>query len=199
MHIADGTYHIVTKIHACKRDRVDAHIEQGSSAEFGLEESLHLVYLIAECGGEHFGFSYGTTIHDFLYLARHGHIASPDGFCDEDAPLLGKCQEFSGLTCIGRKSFLHQARLAMLYRQTGVGIVMGMRGGHIDDIHLRVIDQFFIRAIGFLYVVLFGKGNCFIKRTGCHGIAFTSFWFAGQGLSHLSSNLSCSKYSQSHS
>ena len=163
--VADLTYDFGAEIHAGKVECIDADIEEGATCEFGKEDALLVLHIVAEAGLKDLGLANNTAVHDLLDLAREGHVAGPNGFGDEDAFLMGEVEELDGFGSVGGEGFFDETRLAVLESEAGVGVVVGMRRGDVDEIDVGVLDKGIIAVVDAGTAVALGKGLGLLEGT----------------------------------
>ena len=74
--------------------------------------------------------------------------ARPDGFHEEEVFGLGGFDEFPGLRGVGREGFFAEDGLSREEAEHGVLVVVGVRGGDVDDVDVGVFHELVIGAVG---------------------------------------------------
>ena len=182
--IADLTNDFGAEVHAGEVERIDTYVEEGSSGEFGEEDALLVLHIVAEAGLEDLWLTDDAAVHNLLDLVREGHIAGPDGFGDEDAFFASEVDEFAGFGGIGGEGFLDEAGFAVLEGEAGVSVVMGMGRGDVHEIDVGIVDEGFVGVIDTGAAVALGEGLSFFEGAGGDGIDLVTR-DRGDGLTHL--------------
>ena len=182
--VADLTDDVGAEVHAGEVERINAEVEQGTSAEVGTDDARLLLHHVAEAGLEEAWLADDAAVHHFLDLVREGHVAGPDGFGEEDAALVGDVEELAGFGCVGGEGFFDETGLAVVEGETGVGIVVGMGRGDVHEIDVGVLDEGFVAVVDAGAAVALGEGLGFLEGAGCDGIDFVA-WDGGDGFAHL--------------
>ena len=159
-----------TKHHLGKVQGINPHIQQGTSGQGRLHNALFSHDLIAQVGGEHSGLSNDARVHHLRDDLPHRLVSGPDGLGEQQALVCGPLEHLSCLLSIGGKSLLAQDMLSVLQAHHDMLIMVRVRGGHIHQLDLLVLEHLLIAAVGSLYAVGLGKLLGPFQIPGCHSI-----------------------------
>ena len=182
--VAHHALHLCTEEHTREVDGIHAQVEQSAAAQFGPHDALLVVYLIAERGGEHPWTAYHTALQHLGYLPAQGHVAYPHGLGQVYPTLTRQPDECLGLVCIHSESLLHQACLAGKQSLAGGFVVVRMRGGDVEQLHIGVLQNGIVGAIRPLDAQRGGKSAGLLGRPRCHCL-HTHLGHLGQCAGHL--------------
>ena len=161
--------------HAGKIQRIHTEIQQSSAAEFRPHHPLHMCQRISQISAQ------GCDVSDHLAVDQvqdhlpAWHIAGPDRLGQQKSLLLCQADHFPRLLRVHRKRLLTEDVFPVLQSQLCVGIMHRMGRRHIDQIHLRIADQFFIGTVRFRKPLRLRKGFRTGQFSGSHGIRFHIF------------------------
>ena len=109
-----------------------------------------------------FGIAY-LHIHDLtdaprvdniLHLLEIRQITAVIGYETGNARLLGDTIDAGTILIAGRKGFLNINRFAGLHGHDGISGMTGRRCGHINSVHIGIVDEFLRIGIPFLDTML---------------------------------------------
>jgi hypothetical protein len=121
----------------------------------------------------------GVDRHDLTDDATGYHLlgledqrvgAHPDGFHGEDLPVPGGGQHLAGLGGVQSQRFLDQDGLSGRDRHQRLLAVEGVRGGHVHDVDLGILDHGPVAAMAAARPEARGEGSRAVGVTCGHGI-----------------------------
>ena len=105
---------------------------------------VQVLHVIGEDRADLPDASCGDDLADTDHMRQ---IPGPHRLGDQHPGGLRCALELLGLGLIQREGFLHQGVLAVLDRQQRIGVMHGMRGGDVDDVHLSICGQLLVGAV----------------------------------------------------
>ncbi len=88
-----------------------------------------------------------AILNHFPNLDAQREKPSPHRFHQKQLLLPGRLDQFLRLRRIDRERLLAQYMFARLKTQHGILVVVGVRGGDVDDVDVWVFDELFVRAV----------------------------------------------------
>ena len=109
-----------------------------------------------------------TALHDILHLLEIRQVSAVIRHETGDARLFGDTVDAGTVFITGGQRFLYIHGFAGLHRHNGVGGMTRRRGGHIDGIHIRIVDKTLGIGIPFGDAVFLSISAGTLLRTAHH-------------------------------
>ena len=103
--------------------------------------------------------AYPTAVDDLLHLLEVRQVTAVISHKAGDARLFRDAVDTGTILIACRQRFLHIDGFSSLHGHDGVSGMAGRRSGHIDGIHVRIIDQLLGISIPLTDAVLDGIGT----------------------------------------
>ena len=158
--------HLVAENHGGKIQGINAHVKKSAACQGRLPQTGNLANQIAQVGREGFHLADNSASQRFPYRGQHGHIPCPHRLRKKHVLFTGKGDQFPCLPGICRKRLLTENRPFIQNTELYILIVLGMRRGNINQIHLTVCGKFLVGSISLFTAVLFRKNIRFYLRAG---------------------------------
>ncbi|MNN11041.1 hypothetical protein D3C81_1239810 [compost metagenome] len=165
---------IRTQHHGRERNRVDAGIQQCPAAKFRIEQSPGRIppRIEAEIGFHQSNFANPSGRQPFPHTVNDRQEPRPHRFHQEQLAFARIGNQLFKLRGIDRKRLLAKDRFPCPQRGHDVVLVVRMRCGYINGVHLRVSHQLLIASIRLGNPELLGKRLGFLQVSRPDGIRF---------------------------
>src|SRR6185369_9921702 len=120
--------------------------------------------------GEHGGhLADQTVVHGLVDDVVVGQEPAPHAFEHEQPVGSGEVDQVAGLGGVAGERLLHQDGFTRFEGEPGLAVVLGVGRGDVDDVDVRVVDEFVVGAVGGGCAVLVGEGAGPVEVAGSDG------------------------------
>ena len=144
--------------HLGKVQGVDPHVQQGAAGQLGHHNPVVAGDEVAQIGGEEPGLPDEAGGQGLLDHPAHGLVAGPDGLGDQHPLAAGIADGVRRLAGADGEGLFAQDVLAVVGAELDVAVMVGVGGGDVDQVQVRVAEHGLVAAKGFLHPVGLGKG-----------------------------------------
>ena len=133
---------------------VDAQVEEGPAGEIHVRHAVcgapYLFHVHAEgvVGNDAMNGADSAAFDHSSDLDREWEEACPDCFHEEEILFFGCGDEFLGLRGVGCECLFAKDVFPGEEAEHGVLVVVGVRGGDVDNVHIGIFGQFLVGAVG---------------------------------------------------
>ena len=149
---------------------VNTYVQQGSSAQVRVEQPVRDGWLrdeseVRKDAPNLAELSVFYHPHRFLIM---GQEPAPEGFHQKHSRGSCRVYHFAGLPAVDGEGLFAKDRFSVGDAEQGVFMMLRVRACNVDHIHIRIVDQRFVTAIGMSESVRCRESRCLIEASGAH-------------------------------
>lgn len=161
-----------TEREARERRRIDAEVEERAAGQRRVGQALRATGVegLAVIGEDVLDLTQKTVLEALADDVDAGEEAGPHGLHREQALGLRGVEDVLGLGGVARERLLDEDVLAGVEGEQGLGVVLGVGRGDVDDVEVRVVDEFLIGPVCRVRTELVREGLRSAQVTGGNGL-----------------------------